>query len=85
MLRVSCAVFDSVEMPSGRVSGAHQHAFQDTMEFKGLQWILWVLAAEALVLVLYPSGRLGKLLLALTFVAVAVGFTTWAVIHFSGL
>ncbi len=44
------------------------------MEFKGLQWILWVLAAEALIIVLNPSGRLSKLLLALTFVAVIVGF-----------
>ena len=55
------------------------------MEFKGLQSILWALAAEALIIVLNPSGRLSKLLLALTFVAVVVGAATWALIRFSGL
>jgi hypothetical protein len=47
---------------------------------EGLNVVFWALAIEAVVLVLSPTGRLGKILLALTTVTIVIGMATWGVI-----
>jgi hypothetical protein len=47
---------------------------------EGLNVVFWALAIEAVVLVLSPTGRLGKILLALTTATIVIGMATWGVI-----
>jgi hypothetical protein len=48
---------------------------------EGLQLVAWALAAEAVLLVFRPRGRLGRVLLAGTTVALVVGLVTWGLMY----
>jgi hypothetical protein len=46
---------------------------------EGLHLVAWALAAEAVLLVFRPGGRLGRILLAGTTLVLVAGLVTWGV------
>ena len=45
------------------------------------QVIIWILVVEAVVILFDPTGRLAKMLLVFTFMALAAGALTWWIVH----
>jgi len=48
------------------------------------QAIIWILVIEAVFILFDPTGRIAKILLAFTFVALVAGALTWWILHVAG-